>query len=200
MVATIRWFSSVFLLGLVVGCSGEAAQRNTSGGGENASGDRDDTHVSDAGPGDASVAEACEGLARKHLQCYQNRFDQARCAAAADCFRLVFRDQAEQALLNCYAAWATTPDCDGEWCTQQIKGIEPTAEHAAHEQRCRAYVSACGGDGGDICNNGVLAVDGALLAALAPCFENGCGGLKDCVNDAASSYLVQCGGNVGGLW
>ncbi|HZO16386.1 MAG TPA: hypothetical protein VFB62_24095 [Polyangiaceae bacterium] len=152
-------------------------------------------------PGTTTVESACAGIAAQWLACYDDPdFDQVSCRGAEACFRLATRDEAEEPLLACYAAQSNNPNCDGPHCIEQMTQFEPTAEHIAHQQRCNAHVAACGGDGGDICSNNALHIEGAVLAALGPCLERGCGAaVEECISQAVSSYLSSCGGDLGGL-
>jgi hypothetical protein len=145
----------------------------------------------------ATISEACAGLASRRLQCDELQIDQGACVAAEACFRKVYRDDAEQPLLDCYAAWSANPDCGGPYC--QVP-LQPAPEHTAHQQRCAGLLASCGIDP-DICNNDFSDLEGALLASLAPCFDAGCNqsAFEDCVGAAVDDYLASCGGDLGGL-
>lgn len=156
-------------------------------------------------PEPATVADACNGIADRELQCDGSTdFDRARCVAAEACFRIATRDEAEQPLLDCYAGWSAAPDCDGAWCTERVATqLQPMPEHVAHVQRCAEFDSTCGSSGGDICTNATSLYnwEPSLVAQFATCFDLGCSQdlLEDCVSERVSAYLAQCGGQLGRL-
>ncbi len=141
----------------------------------------------------ATVEAACLGIADRDLACYEDdSFDVPRCVATEPCFRHLYRDDAEQPALDCFAAWSTAPACGGPWCTETLN-IGALPEHQAHAARCATHEQSCGGS--DICGNSVAHLEPALVASLDSCFDGSCAAFDDCISSAYDAYLSACGGD-----
>src|SRR5687767_2603331 len=149
----------------------------------------------------ATIDDACQGMSNYYEVCYDDSaFDVAGCTAADACFALVYRDDAEQPMLDCFAGWATSPTCD-DWCSDQVAPtLTPAPEHTAHEASCAAYENDCGQSAGDVCRNPVVQLEPALVAEITACLDGECAALDDCLDMAVDDYLAPCGGDTGGLW
>lgn len=189
---------------VLVACGDDAApdddgQQGGAGGGGSPT--TTSTMTSTGGAAEATIGDACEGLSNYDAVCYEDPdFDVASCNAAGACFPLIYRDDAEQPMLDCFAGWATAPTCN-EWCSDQVApSLTPAPAHTAHEASCAAYEKDCGHDGGDICGNPVVQLEPAIVAIITECLDGECAALESCLEDAVGDYLASCGGETGGLW
>lgn len=160
------------------------------------------TSTTGGGTTDATLEDACQGIANRYEVCYEDPdYDVATCSAANACFSAIYRDDAEQPMLDCFAGWGQNPDCDGEYCSDQIApSLTPTPEHTAHEASCAAYETDCGQSAGDVCRNPVVQLEPALVAIITNCIDGQCGALEACLDQAVGDYLAPCGGDARGLW
>ncbi len=195
-----------FLSLLTIAARGDTTLADGGGGGGGGVGDGGNgssTAGSSAGGATSvTIEEACQGLADRDLACYEDPdFDVPSCVAKEACFRKIYRDEAEQPMLDCFAAWSSDPDCEGDWCSDKIQGdLTAAAEHTAHAAKCASYEADCGQGAGDICKNPVVQLAPDLVAAFGICLDGQCADLDACLEAAVDDYLASCGGDVSGLW
>lgn len=201
MIRSIGWavVPCIAVLSFACGDDGSSGTGDDGSGGDNPT---TSTTSTSTGTSEATIEDACAGRGNKDATCYQDpAFDEQACAATEGCFRKIYRDDAEQAMLDCFAGWDKDPDCNGDWCTEVVaKSLEAEAAHKAHVASCNAYEAACGGGAGDICRNTVVPLDSKLLAVIKPCLDGECAALDSCLSEAVGDFLASCGGETGGLW
>jgi hypothetical protein len=205
-----RYFMSVSLasVALISACSSggttdvtsTASSTSTVGsGGEGQGGD------GGKGGGSASPIEsACAGLVKQAKDCAFDPVDYQACVSAEQCFKNLYRDDAEALLLTC----AANADCNGGPCRNQVGatlGFTPAS--TAHLQRCKQFNIDCSGtkvktelcDELDSPDPYWEIFDDAVFKDITPCFALACSQFDACVKEATTSLLSSCGGDLNGL-